>query len=224
MVILRSSIITLLAVAYLLRPLGPGCSQVSKLYPVDEAARDPSLFVLRARLLEAVQQRDAAVILGSLAPDIVNSFGGNGGIAEFKEKWRPEQPGSKLWPTLATVLALGGSFRNEGTFAAPYVFSRFPDQLDAFEHGVIVGDNVRVRQKATVDSPVIATMSFDIVAVTDWGVKSSGVGKQGWVRVKLTGGQEGYIASEYIRSPIDYRAVFEKRQGRWLITTLVAGD
>jgi hypothetical protein len=44
------------------------------------------------------------------------------------------------------------------------------------------------------------------------------------VRVKLAGGQQGYIASAYVRSPLDYRIVFEKRQGRWLITTLVAGD
>jgi Bacterial SH3 domain len=122
------------------------------------------------------------------------------------------------------VLALGGSFQNEVTFTAPYTFSRFPDKLDAFEHGVIVGENVRVRQKPTVDSPVVTSLSFDIVAVTDWGERLSGDSKQGWVRVKLAGGQEGYISSGYVHSPIDYRAVFEKRQGRWLITSLVAGD
>jgi hypothetical protein len=224
MEILRSIVMTFLTLAYLPHPWGPGYSQVGKLYPVDEAARDPSLFVLRARLLEAIQKRDTAFILSSLSPDIVNSFGGNGGVAEFKEQWRLEQPDSKLWHTLASVLALGGSFQNEGTFAAPYTFSRFPDQLDAFEHGVIVGESVRVRQKATADSPVVASLSFDIVVVTDWGAKSSGDGKQGWVRIKIASGREGYIASGYVRSPIDYRAVFEKRPGRWLITTLVVGD
>ena len=79
MAILRSSIMTLLTLAYLLRPWGAGYSQVGKLYPVDEAARDASLFILRARLLEAVQQRDTAFILSSLSPDIFNSFGGNSG-------------------------------------------------------------------------------------------------------------------------------------------------
>ena len=224
MAILRSSIMTLLTLAYLLRPLGVGYSQVGKLYPVDEAARDASLFILRARLLEAVQQRDTALILSSLSPDIFNSFGGNSGIAKFKEEWKPDQPNSKLWPTLATVLALGGSFQNEKTFTAPYTYSRFPDKLDAFEHGVIVGENVRVRQMATPDSPVVTSLSFDVVEVTDWGAKSTEGGKQEWVRVKLASGQQGYIASAYVRSPLDYRIVFEKRQGRWLITTLVAGD
>jgi hypothetical protein len=133
MTILRSSIMIFLILGYLLHPLGSAHSQVGKLYPVDEAARDASLFVLRARLLEAVLQRDMAFILGILSQDILNSFGGNGGIAEFKEQRKPEQPGSKLWPTLLTVLVLGGSFRDERTFAAPYTYSRFPDQLDAFE-------------------------------------------------------------------------------------------
>jgi hypothetical protein len=224
MAILRSSIMTLLTFAYLLFPWEVGYSQVVKLYPVDEASRDASLFILRARLLEAVQQRDSAFILSNLALDIFNSFGGNAGLAGFEEAWKPGQPNSKLWPTLATVLALGGSFQNENTFAAPYTYSRFPDQLDAFGHGVIVGENVRVRQMATADSPVVASLSFDVVEVTEWETKSSGGGKQSWVKVKLASGQQGYIASAYVRSPLDYRIVFEKRQGRWLITTLVAGD
>jgi len=211
---------TLLMSAFLLHSGGPSYSQIGKLYPVDEAARDASLFVLRARLLEAVQQRDTAFIIGSLSLDIVNSFGGKGGIAEFKEQWKPEQPGSKLWPTLAAVLGLGGSFRNEKTFAAPYTFSQFPDGMDAFEHGVIVGENVRVRQKARADSPVVTLLSFDIVEVTDWGSES----REGWVRIKLASGEQGYIARPYVRSPLDYRVVFEKRQGKWLITTFVAGD
>jgi hypothetical protein len=96
--------------------------------------------------------------------------------------------------------------------------------LEAFEHGVIVGENVRVRLMATADSPVVASLSFDVVEVADWGTKSAGGGKQFWVRVKLASGQQGYIASAYVRSPFDYRIVFEKQQGRWQITTLVAGD
>jgi hypothetical protein len=127
MAILRSSIMTFLILAYLVHPWRAGYSQVGKLHPVDEAARDASLFILRARLLEAVQQRDTAFILSCLSPDIFNSFGGNAGVAGFKEEWKPDQPNSKLWPTLATVLALGGSFQNEKTFAAPYTYSRFPD-------------------------------------------------------------------------------------------------
>jgi len=75
-----------------------------------------------------------------------------------------------------------------------------------------------------IDSPIIATLAFDIVAVADWRAKSSDGDKHEWVRVKLAGGQLGYVAGGYIRSPLDYRIVFTKRQGRWLITALVAGD
>ena len=34
----------------------------------------------------------------------------------------------------------------------------------------------------------------------------------------------GYIKSEFVRSPIDYRAMFEFSNGRWLMTFFAAGD
>ena len=45
------------------------------------------------------------------------------------------------------VLALGGSFNEETTFMAPYTYSKFPDEFDAFEHGVVIGENVKVRKE-----------------------------------------------------------------------------
>ena len=45
-----------------------------------------------------------------------------------------------------------------------------------------------------------------------------------WTRIKLRDGRTGYISSRYVRSPIDYRAVFNKMDGRWRMTAFVAGD
>ena len=216
--------LNLLVIFFLLSACSPIFAKEAKLHPYDDASRDPSFFIFRARLLEAMQQRDAAFVVSILSPNIKNSFGGNDGISEFRQYWKPERPDSKFWKTMIRVLALGGSFNGDATFMAPYTYSKFPDEFDAFEHGVVIGENVKVRKEPKLDGQVIGTLSYDIVKVTDWKPITEAVKKQAWITVSLTGNAKGYIAEDYIRSPIDYRAIFEKKDGKWLLTAFVAGD
>ena len=202
----------------------PSTAKEAKLYPVDEAARVPSFFVFRARLFEAIRQRDSAFVISILSPNIKNSFGGNDGIAEFKKSWKPERPDSKFWKTMMDVLALGGSFEGDNSFTAPYTFSKFPDDFDAFEYGVVVGENLRVRKEPKLDSQVIGTLSFDVVKVSDWTPKQSGGSKQEWISVTQADNVKGYVAKEFIRSPVDYRAIFQKKDGNWQLAAFVSGD
>jgi hypothetical protein len=143
----------------------PAMAQVSKLYPVDEGSKDPSFQAFRDKLIEAAKNRDAKYILSILDPNILNSFGGNGGVKEFKEQWKLDNPNSELWGVLGKILSMGGSF-SKNEFCAPYVFSKFPE-LDPFEHSAIIGEQVRVREQPDLTSPVIASLSYDIVAITD---------------------------------------------------------
>src|SRR5262245_30481439 len=140
-------------------------AQVAKLYPVDEAAKEPTFFTFRARLIQAVQRRDSAFLLSILSPKIENSFGGDGGIEEFKTTWKPERPQSEVWPELAMVLSLGGAFDQDGNFSAPYVFSKWPEQHDGFDLGAIIRDKVRVRAAPQISSSIMRELSFDIVEV-----------------------------------------------------------
>ncbi|HEX7295579.1 MAG TPA: SH3 domain-containing protein [Pyrinomonadaceae bacterium] len=201
-------------------------AQVTKLYPVDEAAKEPTFFTFRARLIQAVQRRDAAYLLSILSPKIENSFGGGGGIEEFKTMWKPERAQSEVWIELATALSLGGAFGKDGAFSAPYVFAKWPEDssIDVFGSGAIIGENVRVRAAPQITSSVMRTLSFDIVEVPDWQRNKARGEKRDWIKVKLADGQSGYVAEEFIRSGIDYRAVFEKTDGRWLMTAFIAGD
>ena len=208
-----------------------GVAQVAKIYPVDEAAHDPEFFAFRARLLAALQNRDTNFLYGIVAPDILNSFGGDGGPDEFKEHWKPEQPASELWSTLTEILALGGKFRKTDPaqgygskmFIAPYVFAVESDGYDPFEYGVTVGHGVRVREQASRTSAVLATLDFDVIRVTDWKHLPDADGRS-WIAIQLRDGRRGYVAAEFIRSRITYRAIFVFREGRWLLKTLVAGD
>jgi hypothetical protein len=199
-------------------------AQVAKLYPIDEASKEPTFFTFRARLMQAVQRRDATYLLSILSPKIQNSFGGDGGIEEFKTTWKPERPQSEVWTELAIVLSLGGAFDKDGTFEAPYISAKWPEDKDSFELGAIIGEKVRVRAAPQISSSIMRELSFDIVEVSDWGGNKARGEKRDWIKVKLSDGQSGYVAQEFIRSPVAYRAAFAKEEGRWVMTYFIAGD
>jgi hypothetical protein len=189
------------------------------LLPVDEAAALPDFFSFRARLLQVIARRDAAALLEIVDPDIKNGFGGDDGKAAFEREWRPSSAGSKVWETLAAVLALGGTRSGEDGFTAPYVFAAWPDGVDGFEHVAVIGDRVRVRSAARADAAAIAVVSF---AVLKRGRDDQA--PDAWTAVIAPDGRAGYISTQYVRSPIDYRAFFTKRDGRWRMVMLLAGD
>lgn len=194
-------------------------AQVGKLYPVDESGKDPSFALFRARLMDALKRRDRKFLMSMVHPKIMNSFGGNDGTANFVEQWRLGKPNSQVWDVLLTALELGGTFERRNkhkTFWAPYVFTRFPDEVDPYEYQAIVAKNVTVRTKPSASAPSNATLSYDIVE-TDTNAPA------GWVKVKLKSG-EGFVPASKIRSAADYRAGFERIRGKWLLTFLVAGD
>lgn len=189
------------------------------LKPVDQAIAQPDFFTFRARLQTALARRDKEAVLAVVHKDIKNSFGGDDGADEFKKAWNLDKPDSKLWETLATVLALGGIFEPDGSFTAPYVFTNWPDELDAFEHMAVTGSGVRVRSEPNPSAPTLATLSFTLVEC----LPDNDPDKP-WVSIRLAGGKTGYIDHRYVRSSIDYRASFSKIDGRWQMTFFLAGD
>jgi len=206
----------------------PGLAAEGRLFPVDEAAKDPSFLAFRQKLIEAARKHDLDFILGTLDPNIVNSFGGSEGIEGFKAIWELNKPQTKLWDTLTLVLTLGGSLNvsdQETSFWAPYVYSRWPNEFDSFEHAAIIGTNVKIRSRPALDAPVVTNLSYDIVKFADQSWLPAGeAGPEAWVKIIAPTGREGFVSSRYVRSPIDYRIGFIKKDGRWSITHFVAGD
>jgi hypothetical protein len=186
--------------------------------PVDEGVTDPDFFLFRARVQTALARHDTAEILQIVAPGILNSFGGDGGRKEFREHWGLSTPEkSQLWGALGFVLALGGKFLEDSVFYAPYLM--YGTSGDGFETLVVLGSNVTVHAEPAAASRVIETVSFE--EVTKWRKKST---TGGWEPIRTSGGKTGWVLQRHLRSPIDYRAGFVRRQGRWWLTTLVAGD
>jgi len=195
-------------------------AQARKLLPVDEASALPDFFSFRAHLTAAVARRDVSTLMAIVDANIKNGFGGDDGKAAFERSWQPSSAGSRVWDVLATILALGGSRSGEDTFIAPYVSSAWPNDVDGFEHVAVIGERVRVRRAPAVDAPEVAQVSFEVLLRTRDDKNTA----EDWTGVTLTDGTTGYIHSRYVRSPIDYRAYFVKKDGRWSMVMLLAGD
>lgn len=189
-----------------------------KAYPVDEGPRDPGFAAFRDSLLRIVERRDTTALFAVLAPEIKSSFGGDEGIAGFREHWRLREPDTELWAVLLDVLQHGGRFSGPDHFYAPYTFDALPDSLDAFEHLIVRDSGVVVRERPDAASAAVAMLSFDIVRAGPYSTDPS------WRAIALADRRVGYVEGTSIRSPIDYRAGFERRAGRWWLVVLVAGD
>lgn len=199
------------------------------LQPVDEARKDASFFAFRAKLIAAAERRDAKYILSIVDPKISNTFGEDDGFRYFKNFWKLENRRSEFWDEFLPVITRGGTFSSESgvkQFCAPYTYTSFPADLDNVEHQAIFGNNVNLRAKPETNAAVVAALSYNIVKVDyENSVKIKGEDfKFSWLKVETFGGKRGFVKAEFVRSPLDYRACFEKKRGAWKMTVFISGD
>jgi len=198
---------------------------VEHLQPTDEATQDPSFVAFRTKLQAIVGHRDVKGLTASLAQDILNNFGGGRGVDAFNSAWKPEDPHSAVWPALAGVLKLGGRFDSKTVFTAPYVFASWPHDLDSFNFVAVTGADAVMRKAADAKSAVVRQLDHDVLEV----IRSDSMpqheaGPDNWDEVKDRKGNRGFILVRDVRSPLDVRATFEKRAGKWVITSFVSGE
>jgi len=184
----------------------------------DDGDRRADFNEFRRRLREAASRRDIAAVTATLHPEIQVDFGGSAGPAAFKQM-HIDNPDEDFWTEFAEILAMGGRFSTPDTFAAPYAFTEFPDGIDSFECLVVLGSNIRLRERPAADALVLAVLDRDVVQESPDDNPVAG-----WRRVETADGVTGFVASRYLRSPIDHRAIFSFRNGRWWLTVYVAGD
>lgn len=198
-------------------------SGAPKLLPVDQA--DDSFAAFREDLLRALAERDTTFLYDIVSPDIRNSFGPDDGIAAFRAQWQPGDSASAVWAVLTRVLQLGGQLR-DSTFYAPYVAAFWPDSIDAFEFVAVTSERALVRASPQPDADPIGSASWSILQVEEWlGTGESFVATDtSWVRVRLPAGRMGWLRATDVHGPAAWRAFFQRRDGRWLLVTLLAGD
>jgi hypothetical protein len=198
-----------------------------KLYPVDESSSDPPFAQFKARLLEEIQRRNLKFILSTAHPEI---FLGSpedfpNPMESLKSFFQASSFETDMWGELDLMLRLG-VVRTRGGFCAPYVYRKFPQELDPFEYLVITSTDVKVRAEAKSTAPVIETLSYDIVRLESIGYiepeETIGGERHPWWRIVTPSGKTGHVWGKYARRPIDLEVCFKKIDGQWMMASLVA--
>jgi hypothetical protein len=189
-----------------------------RLAPRDDGPRRPDFEAFRRTLLGAVARKDADAVLAVVHTKARVSFDGAGGPAAFKS-YHMDNPEEDFWTEFAAILRMGGRFRTSDEFDAPYTFAFWPDGTDSFECLAAIGTSVRLRERPTTESRALAVLNYDIVqrVLGDAPVP-------GWERVEIANGRRGFVASRYLRSPVDHRAMFAFEDDRWWLMAYIAGD
>jgi hypothetical protein len=198
---------------------------IQKVMPIDEAYRDSTLVTFRDDLLAAVKRRDANYLYQTVSPTMVVGFGAEANTREeFIKAWNMTAPDSKLWSVLLQVLQNGGTFvdfNGRQQYVARSTFGAWPKSVDSFEHCAVIAPQASMYSLPDTGSTVIKTLSYDVVKPDSSALCTQ---DQEWIKVSTGTGDSGFIQTKALRSPIDYRAAFEKIDGRWIMTSLVAGD
>ena len=189
--------------------------------PTDSCAQDRSFAAFRSALQAAIARRDAAFILNVASDDIQYSFGDSPGRAGFARAWGLARPAtSQLWRELGAALRLGCARDEAGAFWAPSMSLIGDEDMDTdyMRLMVAVGPGAALRAGPSEASALVARLRWDVVTLDDED------GRGAWARATLADGRRGYIRHALFRAFGDYRAVFERRRGRWRMTAFVAGD
>ncbi|QDZ07138.1 SH3 domain-containing protein [Sphingomonas panacisoli] len=183
--------------------------------PRDDCVADASFVAFRTSLADIVKRKDAKALLAVVAPDIEWSFGDPHGRAGFAKEWKLAAPAtSGLWEELGRMLARGCSLK-DGEASAPYWYQNGPSG-ELADIALINGERVNIREAPSKTAKVVRTADWESVTIGDEA--------KDWTKVTFEDGTAGYVANDFLWSGYSYRALFDKRGGKWLMTAFIAGD
>ncbi len=195
---------------------------VVKIEPRNDVKEGSSFAKFLDEYREALQARDEAYVKAHTHPNVKISFGGHSGWDGLVSYWDLDEGSEGFYKMMNTTLKYGivdtsGGQGNQ--YTGPYYFVDWPEEFDAFEYYAVIGANVNVRSKPSTDGEVVRQVTYEVVRVADNDDDSDG-----WYKVELPEGREGYIYATYVKSPIHYRASFTKVDDTWLLDFFVKGD
>lgn len=185
--------------------------------PRDECTGLPGADAFRQQLAQAVKARDAEALITLAAPDVKLDFGGGAGSAQLQARLGEDNP--TLWDELDVLLTLGCAAEGQAGITLPWYFAQKIDAVDPMAGMIVMGENVPLRVAPDANGETVKEISWDVVELID-GLQPEAP----FQHVATTKGQRGYIATDKLRSLIDYRLLASSRDGKWSITSLVAGD
>lgn len=197
-------------------PASPAPLAQGKWAPRDACTRVEGADAFRVRLAAAVEARDVEAFVGLAAEDVKLDFGGGAGSDELRRRLADPELG--LWDELETLLALGCAVNDQGGITVPWLFEQDLGPADPFTSLLVTGENVPLLERPDPAGRPLAAISWDLVEIETFDPAAT------YQRVETPDGTTGFIATDRLRSPIDYRLSASSRNGRWRIVSFVAGD
>jgi hypothetical protein len=198
--------------------------------PVKDSVKDISLQKFIDTLKAVVQRKDAGKMYSLVNTKIINGFGDEDGLNNFKKIWNAKQDG-RLWIVLKKLLAFGGQYtyetqrhgKNKDEYVYPYFYDeQITGDVNYFDLFIVNGDSINMRQQGNTGSPIITKLSYEVVKIQN---DTTHKNQAEWLYVStLDGKYKGYIKEPLLYNFIDYRMFFRKVKGIWKINILVAGD
>lgn len=182
--------------ALLTLPL-PAAGMRRRIPPGDETSTDAAFAAFLAKLRRAAAGRDLKALRQLSAEDL------------------PIEP--EDLPELVKIIDMGAARFDKG-FSLPYVHGKFPEDLDPYEHAIVVDPKAVLRSKPSASAAVAAPLDHDIVKVPEWKPNQS------WQWVHRLDGVKGYVADAQLRTLGDHHAYCEKRKGVWRLIAFDQGD
>jgi hypothetical protein len=184
--------------------------------PRDTCGDLPGAEAFREKLAEAVMARDADAFVALAAEDVKLDFGGGTGRAELKNRLTDKK--WMLWDELDQLLKLGCADNSQGGITLPWYFEQHIDKVDAAGGMLVTGEKVPLLDAPDPKGKPLAAISWDVVELK--ALKPDDAFQQ----VTTLDGKHGYIATDKLRSLLDYRLLATSRNGKWSVVSLVSGD
>jgi hypothetical protein len=184
--------------------------------PQDTCAKVEGADEFRRQLAAAVRARDASAFVALAASDIKLDFGGGAGTAELRKRLGDKS--WDLWHELDELMTLGCSANEQGGITIPWFFDQDLSTVDQVSGMLVTGEDVPVLADPDTSSRQLESVSWDIVEIATLDPESE------FQRVELGDKTVGFIATDKLRSLLDYRLIASSRNGNWRITSFVAGD
>jgi hypothetical protein len=190
---------------------------VGKYAPQDECKTVPGAEDFRTQLAAAIETRDADRLAALAAPDVKLDFGGGSGVGTLKSRLSAQKP--DLWGELSQLMALGCAINDQGGITIPWYAAEPIDEVDPAAAMLVIGEKVPLRTTLDKQSAEAEEISWDVVTLVA-GLRPD----DAYQKVKTSDGTVGFVATDKLRSLLDYRLIASSRDGKWSFTSLVAGD